>query len=145
MVSEGIYKDVLLEHFRHPRNKGELAGADRVRRGSNPRCGDDIEVGVFLRRDIVESVKFRGRGCSLCIASASLMTEAVSGRSCAEVQRLCEEMQSWFGQGAGAPAAAPPGDLQALSAVRAYPARHRCVLLAWEALCDVLAARPPAG
>ena len=47
MASEGIYKDVLLEHFRHPRNKGELGGADTVRRGNNPRCGDDIEVGLF--------------------------------------------------------------------------------------------------
>jgi nitrogen fixation NifU-like protein len=140
MTTDGIYKDVLLEHFRHPRNKGELAGADTVRRGSNPRCGDDIEVGLFLNGDILESVKFRGRGCSLCIAAASLMTEAVSGRSCAEAQRLSEQMCSWFGHGDGARVAAPPGDLQALSAVRSYPARHRCVLLAWQALSDALTA-----
>ena len=140
MTTDGIYKDVLLEHFRDPRNKGELAGAAMIRRGSNPRCGDDIEVGLFLDGDILESVKFRGRGCSLCIASASLMTGAVSGKSRAEAQRLCEQMQSWLGHGAGAHRADPPGDLQALSAVRAYPARRRCVLLAWEALCDALAA-----
>ena len=102
MTTDGIYKDVLLEHFRHPRNKGELAGAAMIRRGSNPRCGDDIEVGLFLDGDILESVKFRGRGCSLCIASASLMTGAVSGKSRAEAQRLCEQMQSWLGHGAGA-------------------------------------------
>jgi len=141
MVTEGLYKEVLLDHFRHPRNKGELAGADIVRRGSNPRCGDDIEVGLFLRGDTLESAKFRGRGCSVCIASASLMTEAVSGRRRAEAQRCCEQMRAWFGPGDDAGAAGPSGDLQALSAVRAYPARHRCVLLPWEALSEALAAQ----
>lgn len=140
MASQGIYTDVLLEHFRHPRNKGGLAGADTVRRGNNPRCGDDIEVGLFLGGDRLESVKFRGRGCSLCIASASLMTEVVSGRNRAEARRLCEEVQSWLGQGDGARLADPPRDLEALSAVRGYPARRRCVLLPWEALSDALAA-----
>jgi nitrogen fixation NifU-like protein len=140
MVTEGLYKEVLLDHFRHPRNKGELAGADIVSRGSNPRCGDDIEVGLFVSGDRLESVKFRGRGCSVCIASASLMTQAVSGRRRVEAQRRCEQMQAWFGQGDDAGAAAPSGDLQALSAVRAYPARRRCVLLCWEALADALAA-----
>jgi nitrogen fixation NifU-like protein len=140
MATEGLYKAVLLEHFRHPRNQGELAGADMVRRGSNPRCGDDIEVGLFLRGDRLESVKFRGRGCSLCIASSSLMTEAVTGRSRAEARRLCEQMQSWLGQGARAQLAEPPSALEALSAVRGYPARRRCVLLPWEALSDALTA-----
>jgi nitrogen fixation NifU-like protein len=140
MVTDELYKEVLLEHFRHPRNRGELADADAVCRGSNPRCGDDIEVGLFLNGNILESVRFRGRGCSLCIASASLMTEAVSGRSCAEAQRLCEQMWSWFGHGDGADAAAPHGELQGLAAVRGYPARRRCVLLAWQALSDALTA-----
>jgi nitrogen fixation NifU-like protein len=140
MAAEGLYKEVLLDHFRHPRNKGELTGADTVRRGSNPRCGDDIEVGVFLRGDRLESVRFRGRGCSICIASSSLMTEAVTGTSLTEARHLCEAMQSWFGQGDGAQVAEPPRDLEALSAVRDYPARRRCVLLSWEALQDALAA-----
>ncbi len=139
-MTEGLYKAVLLEHFRHPRNKGDLSGADMVRRGSNPRCGDDIEVGLFLRGDRLEAVKFRGRGCSVCIASSSLMTEAVTGSSRAEARRLCQEMQSWFGQGDGARVTEPPGDLEALSALRDYPARRRCVLLSWEALSDALAA-----
>lgn len=140
MVADSLYKEVLLDHFRHPRNKGELAAADMVRRGSNPRCGDDIEVGVSLRGDRLESVRFRGRGCSICIASSSLMTEAVTGKSLTEAQRLCEVMQSWFGKGDNAQVAEPPRDLEALSAVRDYPARRRCVMLSWEALSDALAA-----
>ena len=77
MAANTLYKEVLLEHFHQPRNKGGLQGADVLRRGSNPRCGDEIEVGLFLQGDRLERVKFRGRGCSVCIASASLMTEAL--------------------------------------------------------------------
>ena len=136
-----LYKAVLLEHFHQPRNKGGLQGADVVRRGSNPRCGDDIEVGLFVQGDRLERVKFRGRGCSVCIASASLMTEAVRGRRREEARSLCERMQVWFGQKMdGADVAEPPPDLEALAAVRDYPARSRCVLLSWQALSDALAA-----
>ena len=130
---------MLLEHFHRPRNRGDVKDADVVRRGSNPRCGDDIEVGVFMQGERLARVKFRGRGCSLCIASASLMTEAVSGSSRGEARGLCEQVQAWFGRGAGTGLAEPPNDLQALAAVRDHPARHRCVLLSWEALADALA------
>jgi nitrogen fixation NifU-like protein len=140
MVSARLYKEVLLDHFRNPRNKGELEGADRIARGSNPRCGDDIEVGLFMQGDRLEDVKFRGRGCSICIASSSMMTEVVCGRDQTEARQLCREMQGWFGQGDGATVAEPPAGLAALSAVREYPARRRCVLLSWEALSDALEA-----
>ncbi len=138
-MTTDLYRERLLDHFRNPRNRGELDGADLIRRGSNPRCGDEVEVGLFLRGDKVESVKFRGRGCSICIASSSMMTDAVRGRSRDEVHHLCEQMQAWFGEGSDDPdAGAPPGDLQALSGVRGHQARHRCVLLCWEALSDAL-------
>lgn len=140
MAAGTLYKEVLLEHFHHPRNKGDLKGADMVRRGSNPRCGDDVEVGVFMHGNQLETVKFRGRGCSVCIAASSMMTEVVSGSSRSEARHLCEQMQTWFGRGDGAEVAEPPHDLQALAAVRDYPARRRCVLLSWEALADALAA-----
>lgn len=139
MATDGLYKETLLDHFHHPRNKGGLAGADRVCRGSNPSCGDEIEIGLFLQGDRLESVRFRGRGCSICIASSSLMTEAVTGATRSEALRLSEQMQTWFAQTDAGVAPAGPGDgLEALSAVRDYPARHRCALLAWEALHDAL-------
>jgi len=140
MADHSLYKDILLKHYRHPHNKsdGELQGADVVRRGGNPRCGDEIEVGLYLHDDRLEQVKFRGRGCSVCIASSSMMTEAVSGHTTDEARQLCQDMQGWFQQGEGASLSAPPDDLQALSAVREYPARRRCVLLSWEALADAL-------
>lgn len=140
MTDHSLYKEVLLEHYRHPHNKceGELEGADVVRRGSNPRCGDEVEVGLYLQGGRVEKVRFRGRGCSVCIASSSMMTEAVSGRFTDEARQLCADMRRWFQQGDGDDISAPPEGLLALSAVRAYPARRRCVLLSWEALADAL-------
>ena len=101
MAEESLYKEVLLDHFHHPRNKGDLAGADVVRRGSNPRCGDEIEVGIEVEAGRLSRVRFRGRGCSVCIASASLMTEAVTGRDAAEAQALAERC------GAGSPGMRP--------------------------------------
>lgn len=138
MPAEKLYKSVLLEHFRHPRNKGDLSGADIVRRGSNPRCGDDVEIGVYLQGTRIDKVRFRGRGCSVCIASASMMSESVSGKTSEQVRHLCRAMQDWFGQGSGEAVETVPAELEALSAVREYPARQRCVLLSWEALSDAV-------
>ncbi len=140
MADHSLYKDILLRHYRHPHNKsdGELKDADIVRRGANPRCGDEIEVGLYLDGDRLREVRFRGRGCSVCIASSSMMTDAVSGQAAADARHLCEDMRQWFQQGDGDGLAAPPSDLQALSAVREYPARRRCVLLSWDALSDAL-------
>jgi nitrogen fixation NifU-like protein len=138
MSARSLYKQVLLDHFHHPRNKGELTGADAVRRGSNPRCGDEVEVGVYVTDGRVDKVRFRGRGCSVCIASASMMTEAVRGKETGEVRRLCGSVAGWLCQGAGEPPERAPEGLEALAAVRAYPARRRCVLLSWDALADAI-------
>jgi nitrogen fixation NifU-like protein len=137
MNSRTLYKEVLLDHFHHPRNKGDLSDAHSVARGSNPRCGDEIEVGVDRDGERLSRVRFRGRGCSVCIASASMMTEAVSGQPASAARQLASEMRSWFEQ-KGDRLDDPPDSLEALSAVRAYPARRRCVLLSWEALADAI-------
>lgn len=141
MSDHSLYKETLMQHYRHPHNKcnGEIEGADIVRRGANPRCGDEIEVGLYLDQDQVKQVKFRGRGCSVCIASSSMMTEAVSGQPADHARQLVQDMRQWFQNGEGDDLSAPPSDLKALSAVREYPARRRCVLLSWEALADALA------
>ena len=136
MSDNSIYKDVLLDHYRNPRNRGQLADADVVSRGSNPRCGDDIEVGVNFQEGGLCNVMFRGRGCSVCLASASMMTEVVNGKSTQEAHQLVESMKAWF----SADGDRPSESLQALEAVRSHSARKRCVLLAWEALGDALSA-----
>jgi nitrogen fixation NifU-like protein len=137
MSTSTLYKEVLLDHFHHPRNKGDLADAQSVARGSNPRCGDEIEVGIDCEGETLAQVRFRGRGCSVCIASASMMTEAVAGREVAEAREIADTMKDWF-ERRGDRLGDPPQSLEALSAVRAYPARRRCVLLSWEALTDAI-------
>ncbi len=128
------YEDILREHYRHPRNQGGLETADRRERGRNPRCGDDIEVGVFLTDSGVVTVRFRARACSVCVASASLMTEAVAGLKTQDVQSLAVQLARWM------TSEDPPFSeaLAALTAVRPQKARHRCVLLAWDALTAAL-------
>lgn len=139
MTTQTAYKEALLDHYRHPRNKADTTDAQVTARGRNPRCGDDLEIGVDFDGDNLSRVRFRGRGCSICIASASMMTEAVAGGTRDQARRLSSFMHDWFSDDAADDADAPEL-LQPLSSVRAMPARKRCVMLAWEALDDALSA-----
>lgn len=139
-MTQGVYKETLLEHYRQPRNRcdGPIQGADAIERGSNPRCGDEVEVGIFLHDDTLEKLQFRGRGCVICIASASMMTETVAGMGVHQTLQLCEQMHNWF---ADPDHACPPGlpdSLLALVALREHPARQKCVLLSWDALAGAI-------
>ncbi len=131
----------MLDHARHPRNRGGLELAEIVRRGRNPQCGDEIEVGIAVARqargEVLASARFRGRGCAVCIASASIATDALCAMTRADAVRLTREMTRWFGAGGAAPSGISPA-LQALALVRDYPARLRCALLAWQALSEAL-------
>lgn len=143
MTTNTAYKEALLDHYRNPRNRGDPGNAQVVRRGRNPRCGDDLEIGVDFDGDTLSRVRFRGRGCSICIASASIMTEAITGKDFSEVRTLTDFMHRWFGDDGSAGDEAPEW-LLPLSPVRQMPARRRCVLLAWEALNEALAGRAEA-
>ena len=109
---------------------------DSVKRGSNPRCGDEIEVGIRTDDEVLESVRFRGRGCSICLASASIMSECTQGLTIQRARHLVQKMLKWFD---GSESEAPSDTtLAALGAVRRHPARKKCVLLAWMALHESL-------
>lgn len=136
MTDQSLYKAVLLDHFHNPRNKANLDDMQIVRRGSNPRCGDEIEIGVKRSHDTLEAVRFRGRGCSICLASASMMTECIQGKTGHAARELVDKVKSWVDAGSDA---TPPADgVAALEPVRQHPARKKCVLLAWEALDEIL-------
>lgn len=135
MTQQTLYRDLLLDHYRHPRNRGDLTDCDVVRRGSNPRCGDDIEIGLRWEGPTLADCRFHGRGCSVCMASASMMTEVVRGLQRDELEALYQRLVDWV---TGRCETAPDPDLEALSAVRTHPARQKCVLLGWQALHDAL-------
>ncbi len=136
MNDQGLYQAVLLDHFHNPRNKGGLDDMESVARGSNPRCGDEIEVGISRDGNALAAVRFRGRGCSICLASASMMTESTIGESPAAARDLIGKMTAWFDADATAPA--PVEQVAALVAVKQHPARKKCVMLAWQALQESL-------
>ena len=140
MTDQALYKATLLEHYRHPRNRSEgpIHNADAVERGANPRCGDEVEIGIFLGHEKIEAIQFRGRGCAICIASASMMTEAIRGLSSDAARQLYQQMRDWFGAVETTADVTLPRDLQALAAVRDHPARQKCVMLSWEALAEAL-------
>ncbi|MGA7800480.1 MAG: SUF system NifU family Fe-S cluster assembly protein [Gammaproteobacteria bacterium] len=139
MGLSALYRQSMLEHARQPHHFGSLDGAQVVARRSNPLCGDDVEVGVWFDGERLTTVSFHGSGCSVCIASGSLMTDAVCGKDRRAVRELVDTMQAWFTIGEGAAVPATPPSLEALSPVRDFPARRRCVLLAWDALDEALA------
>lgn len=137
-MSEQLYKARLLQHFRKPSNRGDLAGADYRARGWNPLCGDEIEVAVFCAGRQLRQVRFEGRGCSVCIASASMMTEAAAGLDRARLRRLIAALRGWLAGAAPEYPTALPAGLLPLAPVRELPARGKCVLLCWDALEDAL-------
>ena len=133
-----IYKKALLDHFHNPVNRGDMHGASRLYRGRNPRCGDEVEVGLYYAEGSLMSVRFQGRGCSVCIASASMMTEAVNGLNESEVVTLCHDVQDWFSMDSESTNAEIPDSLLPLNSIRGHRSRKKCALLCWEALESAL-------
>jgi nitrogen fixation NifU-like protein len=137
---EEIYKTTILEHSRHPRNKGRVDPLDGEARGYNPLCGDDIRVSARLDdKGHLEAVAFDGKGCAISQSSASLMTEAVRGKSPEEIRQLRESFLAMAKSKADQePDEDALGDLVALAGVRKLPMRVKCATLAWRALQEAL-------
>jgi nitrogen fixation NifU-like protein len=133
-----LYREVILDHNRHPRNFGRLDPADASADGHNPLCGDRLTVTLRMKGDVLDEVQFEGNGCAISVASASMMTEAVRGKSRSDVGVLFEHVHSALTQ-AQAPADPSLGKLAALSGVREFPARVKCASLCWHTLNAALA------
>ena len=133
MDLKDLYRDVILDHNRKPRNFGKLDPADAHADGHNPLCGDRLTVSLRLNGDRLEDVKFEGKGCAISTASASLMTEAVKGKDKAAIGELYEKIHTLLTQHDSVPDASL-GKLAALSGVREFPARVKCASLCWHTL-----------
>jgi nitrogen fixation NifU-like protein len=132
-----LYREVILDHNRHPRNFGRLDPHDAEARGHNPLCGDQLTL--TLRRDgnAIADLRFEGNGCAISMASASMMTEAVKGKDRATVEALFQRIHALLTQPGAS--AADLGKLAALSGVREFPARVKCASLCWHTLNAALA------
>ncbi len=141
-----LYQEVILDHTRRPRNFGKLESATAKAEGYNPVCGDHVTVYVALDGERVRDLRFEGSGCSISTASASLMTEALRGKTLAEASALFERFHGLL----TAPNAPPDADaaglgkLAVMSGVREFPVRVKCATLAWHTLRAALDGRAEA-
>ena len=128
-----LYQSVILDHNRKPRNFGALERSNRAADGKNPLCGDEVRVALQVDGDVISDVKFTGHGCAISKASASLMTAAVKGKTCAEAEALFERFHALvLGQDAGG--GKDLGQLVVFSGVSRFPVRVKCASLAWHTL-----------
>jgi nitrogen fixation NifU-like protein len=125
-----VYRRRLLEHSRAPHNRRRIDDADRTATGFNPLCGDKISVYLKLQGDNIETATFEGTGCAICIASASMMTNALTGQTLADGKDMVHAVQSMFANKDELKQEALQ-DIRALEGVRNYPSRVKCALLAW--------------
>lgn len=141
---EDLYREIILDHHRTPRNRGELPPPAAHAVGHNPLCGDEIDVYLQVEDDIVKDVKVGGQGCSISQSSASMMSQAIKGKPLPEVRALVRRFKGMMSipDEDGNPIEPDPnvklGDLEALQGVVKYPVRIKCATLSWNTLLEAL-------
>jgi nitrogen fixation NifU-like protein len=138
-----LYREVILDHNKHPRNFGRLDPHDAEAKGHNPLCGDRLSITLQRDGDRIADIRFEGNGCAISMASASMMTEAVKGKDRATVDALFQRVHALLTD-AGA-SSADLGKLASLSGVREFPARVKCASLCWHTLNAALAQADASG
>ncbi|MGM0574790.1 MAG: Fe-S cluster assembly sulfur transfer protein SufU [Myxococcota bacterium] len=135
-----LYREVILDHSRHPRNRGTLKEANRRAEGFNPLCGDRVTIQLVVDEDegVVRDVMFDGEGCAISTAAASTLTEAVRGRSVEEVEAVYQRFHGVVTGEEPPENLADEGKLAAFAGVAAFPMRVKCATLAWHALHEAL-------
>lgn len=143
---QDLYQSIILDHNRRPKNYGPLAGASCSAEGRNPLCGDEVKVELRVGPDGVEDVHFTGSGCAVSRASASIMTQAVKGKSRDEVDRLFTQFHDLVtGKLKPEPDAARAlGEMAAFSGVAQFPIRVKCASMPWHTLRKALSNETPA-
>ncbi len=150
---DDLYREIILDHYRSPRNRGELPSPPAAHAvGHNPLCGDEIEVFLQVDGDVVRDIKVAGQGCSISQSSASMMSQAVKGKSVDEVRALTRRFKGMMSIDENPDDPARPGDadvklgdLEALQGVVKFPVRIKCATLSWNTLLDALRQPDTAG
>ena len=133
-----LYQELIVDHYRHPHNFGQLAGANRRAEGFNPLCGDRLTLYLKLVDGMIEDARFEGSGCAISTASASLMTDALKGKTEAQALALFASFHALVAGGGDSPPAVALGKLEVLAGVREFPVRVKCATLAWHTLLAAL-------
>jgi nitrogen fixation NifU-like protein len=137
---EDLYREIILDHYKSPRNRGTLEPPAIRTEGHNPLCGDEIEVYIAVDGDVVSDIKISGQGCSISQSSASMMSAAIKGKPVSEVRALIHRFKHMMSiEDVEEPdTSAPLGDLEALQGVVKFPVRIKCAVLAWNTLAEGL-------
>ena len=130
--TKALYQEMILDHYKNPRNKGAIASPTHFANGHNPLCGDKIQVYLTLSGDRIENIRFEGSGCAISTASASMMTQALLGRSLADAERLFGAFHDLVTREVSA--SDDLGKLAVFEGVREFPMRVKCASLAWHTM-----------
>ena len=133
-----LYQEIILDHNRRPRNFGVPDQSNRTAKGHNPLCGDIVTVYLLLEKNVVKDIQFEGKGCAISIASASIMTELIIGKTEAEALELFQSFHGFVTGDDAFELADELEELKALSGVRDYPMRVKCATLAWHSMAAAL-------
>lgn len=135
-----LYQEIILDHSRNPRNSGEMEGATGEAQGNNPLCGDRVTVFVKTEGDIISDARFVARGCAISVASASMMTDIVKGKTLDEAKAAFDSFHGYL-TGPDAPQLGEEDELAALMGVREFPTRIKCATLPWHTFSAALDGR----
>ncbi|WP_366247484.1 Fe-S cluster assembly sulfur transfer protein SufU [Terribacillus aidingensis] len=129
-----LYRQVIMDHYKHPRNRGKLEEDALVVDMNNPTCGDRIQLQIQVEDGKVKDAKFEGEGCSISMSSASMMTQAIKGKSVEDALRMSQLFSDMMLGKEIDPGNLEMGDVEALQGVAKFPARIKCATLAWKAM-----------
>jgi nitrogen fixation NifU-like protein len=142
MSLTNLYREVILDHYRNPRNRGALPEPDAHGEGHNPLCGDEITIDLKLDAGVIAEVGISGQGCSISQASASMMSEAIIGKTLKEIQAVSDTFNALMTTDDVVVDPDRPGsvlgDLESLQGVREFPVRIKCAVLGWHTMLEAL-------
>ncbi|MQF48373.1 SUF system NifU family Fe-S cluster assembly protein [SAR202 cluster bacterium AC-647-N09_OGT_505m] len=140
---DDLYQEIILDHYRSPRNQEKLAEVDLEAQGMNPFCGDEVVIQIKLIDGLVDAVSFKGAGCSISQASASILTDAIKGKTLHEAEVLYLSFRDMmYRKSSSEEEMDELGEAGALAGVRKFPIRVKCALLAWATLSDAIGKHP---
>ena len=144
-LGDDLYREIILDNYRSSKNRRKLNPADHHQEGVNPSCGDDVELFVNLDGDEVSEVSYEGVGCSICMASANMLCEALEGVTVGEATALLDKVKGMLTRSEDPEFPDQAGDIEALQGVSRFPVRVKCALLAWNTLGQILSEINTAG